>query len=205
MKRLAVTRPIPCGAVWRRLGLVVLLAVASVSAAAAQGLTLEDGGRFEVRSAFLEPADHVYQLSATLDLALSRGTQQAVREGVAVAIDLDITVARKRRYLPDQEVASLTQRWRIQYHALSERYLVNNLNSGQQGSYSSLAAALEALSQVRGLPVIDESLIEPGQTYEASIKAVTAIEGGLPSALKMMMFWIDWKHATEWYTWTVKP
>jgi len=203
MKRPAATRLIPRGAFWRWLALVVLMATAAL--AAADGLALEDGGRFEVRSAFLEPAEHVYLLSATIDMALSRSAQQAIRDGVPVAIELDITVARKRRYLPDQEVASLTQRWRIQYHALSERYLVNNLNSGQQLSFASLSAALEGLSQVRGLPVIDESLIERGQTYEASLKAVAAIEGGLPNALKAMMFWIDWKHATEWYTWAVKP
>jgi hypothetical protein len=203
MKRPAAIRLTALGALWRGLALALLLCTAAV--AWPDGLALEDGGRFEVRSAFLEPAEHVYQLNATIELALSRNTQQAIRDGVPVAIELDITVARKRRYLPDQEVASLTQRWSIQYHALSERYLVNNLNSGQQLSFASLASALEALSQVRGLPVIDESLIEHGQAYEASLKAVAAIEGGLPNALKAMMFWIDWKHSTEWYTWAVKP
>ena len=93
----------------------------------------------------------------------------------------------------------------IRYHALSERFLVNNLNSGQQTSYASLASALGALSEVRGLPVIDEALIERGQRYEASLRVVAAIEGGLPSALKFMMFWIDWKRATDWYTWTLRP
>jgi hypothetical protein len=167
--------------------------------------TIDDGARFDVRSAFLEPAEHVYQLSATLDLALSRSAQQAVRHGVPVAMQLDITVDRQRRFLPDEQVASLVQRWQIRYHALSERFLVNNLNSGQQTSYASLASALGALSEVRGLPVIDEALIERGQRYEASLRVVAAIEGGLPSALKFMMFWIDWKRATDWYTWTLRP
>ncbi len=167
---------------------------------------IEEGAHFDVRSAYLEPVDGVYQLGATLDLALSRAARQAIREGVPVALQLDIVIQRKRRLLlPDQEVAALAQRWKLQYHALSGRYLVNNLNSGQQTSYSSLSSALAALGEVRGLPVIDESLIERGQHYEASIRVGAVIEGGLPAALKTMMFWIDWKRVTDWYTWTVRP
>lgn len=185
-------------------GVLVALCVllACLPAARAQE-AIEDGGRFEVRSAFLEPADGVYQLNATLDLSLSRSAIQALREGVPVSLELDIAVERRRRWLPDEGIAFLVQRWQIQYHALSERYLVNNLNSGQQTSYSSLAAALAALSRVHGLPVLDEPLLEKSQRYEVSMRVVAAVEGGLPDAVRIMMFWVDWKRATEWYTWTL--
>jgi hypothetical protein len=193
------------GPPWRRIGVPAMLALAACAALAEELPTLDDGARFEVRSAYLEPADHVYQLNATLDLALSRNAAQAIHEGVPVVLELDLSVVRKRRYLPDVDVASLAQRWQIHFHALSERYIVNNLNSGQQSSYSSLATALGALSEVRGLPVIDEALIERGQRYEASLRATAAVEGGLPAALKFIIFWIDWKRSTDWYTWTVRP
>jgi Domain of unknown function (DUF4390) len=189
----------------RRLVVTAMLGLAACAALADDVPTLEDGGHFDVRSAYLEPAEHVYQLNATLDLALSRNAAQAIHEGVAVVFELDLSVVRKRRYLPDVEVGSLAQRWQIHYHALSERYLVNNLNSGQQASYSSLAAALGALSAVRALPAIDEALIERGQRYEASLRATAAVEGGLPAALKFIIFWIDWKRTTDWYTWAVRP
>jgi len=195
----------PRDLLWRRLAVPAALALAACSALAEEAPTLDEGGRFEVRSAYLEPAERVYQLNATLDLALSKNAAQAIHEGVPVVLELDLSVVRKRRYLPDVEVASLAQRWQIHYHALSERYLVNSLNSGQQISYSTLATALGALAEVRGLPVIDEALIEKGQRYEASLKATIAVEGGLPTALKYIIFWIDWKRSTDWYTWTVRP
>ncbi len=196
-RRPVVSRP------WRLLALGALALLAGL--ARADDVTLEDGGRFEVRSAFLEPTEHVYQLNATLNLALSKSAQQAIREGVPVALELDLSIARKRRYWKDQEVAYLAERWQIRYHALSERYVVNSLNSGEQTSYSTLAAALTALSQVRDLPVVDEALIQKGENYEGSLRAVATIEGGLPNALRVMMFWIDWKRSTEWYTWVVLP
>ena len=184
---------------------LVLLLLGVAGLARADEPTLEDGAHFDVRSAFLEPADHVYQLSATLDLALSRNARQAIHEGVPVVLQLDLEVQRKRRYFVDEKVGVLVQRWQLRYHALSERYIVNNLNSGQQASYSSLAAALNALSEVRGLPVIDEALIDKADHYEASMRVQSTIEGGLPSALRTMMFWMDWKRTTDWYTWTLPP
>ncbi len=185
---------------------MALFALLLVAAFAQAGeAALEDGARFEVRSAFLEPAEHVYQLNATLDLALSRSAQAAIREGVPVVLELDLGVNRKRRYLPDEKVASLAQRWQLHYHALSERYIVNNLNSGQQTSFLSLPAALAALSDVRGLPVVDEALIEKDSHYEGSLRVQATIESGLPGALRVMMFWMDWKRTTDWYTWTLPP
>ena len=196
----------PCARVLRLVALIALVLAPGMQARAeADDTALEDGGRFEVRSAFLEPAERVYRLNATLNLALSRNAQQAIREGVPVTLELDLSLDRRRRLLPDQQVAYLAERWQIRYHALSERFVVNSLNSGQQSSYSTLPAALAALSQVRDLPVVDEALIEKGEHYEGSLRAVAIIEGGLPTALKVMMFWIDWKRSTEWYTWPVLP
>jgi hypothetical protein len=185
--------------------IAALLALSVGTATLRADPATEEGGHFEVRSAFLEPAEHVYQLNATLDLAMSRSFQQALQDGVSVLVELDLSIDRKRSLLPDKQIAAISQRWRIRYHALSERYLVNNLNSGQQGSYSTLAAALQALAQVRGLPAVDEALIDRGEHYEASVRVVEAIEGGMPTALKVMMFWVDWKRATDWYTWSVLP
>jgi len=182
--------------------LLVLLLCAAV--ARGQEQAIEDGGRFEVRSAYLEPVDGVLRLNGVLDLALSRSAMQALKNGVPVTLQAELVVNRKRRYLADQGVGHLVQRWQLQYHALSEHYLVNNLNSGQQSSYPSLGAALSALSEVRGLPVLDEALIERTQRYEASLRLSANIEGGLPDALRVLMFWADWNRTSEWYTWTLR-
>lgn len=191
-------------AAWTHLIAVLLLALCAQPCARAQDQAIEDGGRFEVRSAYLEPQEGVLKLNGVLDLALSRTATQALRNGVPVTLQVELIVNRKRRYLPDQGVAHLVQRWQIQYHALSEHYLVNNLNSGQQSSYASLGAALGALSDLRGLPVLDEALIDRHLRYEASLRLTANIEGGLPDALRVLMFWADWSRVSEWYTWTVR-
>jgi hypothetical protein len=159
--------------------------------------------RFEVRSASLEPVEGVYQLNVILELGLSATALDALKDGVPVRLELDVEMSRTRRYLPDENVASLVQRWQLQYHALSDRYLVTNVNTGQQEAFPSLEGALEQLQRVRALPVIDETLIRKGERYEVSVRIVTDV-GGLPGAVKTLMFWVDWQRTSEWYTWSVE-
>jgi hypothetical protein len=191
---------------WRCSLLVALIwLVATCRAVAADLPVIDEGAPFDVRSAFVEPRDHVYLLSATLEVALSRAAQQALTNGVPVLLQLEFKVVRKRGWLPDVDVGSLTQRWHLSYDALTEHYLIKNESTGLQYSHESLAAALADLGSVQGLPVIDEALIQKGRRYEALLRLTASIEGGVPSALKYMMFWIDWRRSTEWYTWTLRP
>ncbi len=163
-----------------------------------------DDPRFEVRSAYLEPVDGVMQLNATLELGLSATAQEALRDGVPITLTLESQLRRQRRFLPDANVAALEQRWRLQYHALSDRWLVTHLNTGQQTSWTTQAAALEHLARPRGIPIIDAPLLQGDARYEASLRA-TAEVGGVPDSLKVLMFWVEWQRTTDWYTWTVRP
>ena len=190
---------------WLNAVLVLLMFLTASFVYADEETALIGEPRFDVRSAFIEPVEGIYQLHATLDLALSNSAQQALREGVPVTFFLDARIERKRQYLPDKQVAEVTQRWEIRYDALSERYLVSDSATNSQSSYATLQSALVALADVRGVPMGPIGLIEKGKHYEASLRAVAVIEGGLPSALKVMMFWVDWRRETDWYTWTLRP
>ena len=109
----------------------------------------------EIRSAYIEPSDSVYLLNVTLDFEVPEGAQAAMREGVPLTLDLEIVVNRARRFWLDETVATLEQRYELVYHALSERYLVRNLNSGEQSSFATLDAALDQLRVVDDLPILD--------------------------------------------------
>jgi hypothetical protein len=160
--------------------------------------------RFEVRSAYLELGGGVWHLNARLQMGLSPAARRAIEEGVPVTLTLVAEIRRVRRMLRDETVASLEQRWILQYHALSQRFLVTSANSGQQDSYTTLVLALEALADIHRLPAVDENLLLKGRRYDVNLRA-TADIGGLPETLKALMFWRDWSRSTEWYAWTVYP
>jgi Domain of unknown function (DUF4390) len=162
-------------------------------------------GRFEVRSADLELRDGVYHLNARVDLPISDAVRRGLAEGVPLTLELDFNIKRVRQLLPNSSVAELTQRYHLQYNAVSARYILRNDNSGQQQSLATVDAAIEQLSEVHSLPVLDKALVTPGRRYEANIRAKVDF-GTVPFTLRMLMFWVsDWHRESDWYAWTFQP
>jgi len=181
---------------------MVLMTLASAAwpgPASAQAAPRE---KIEVRSAFIEPADRVYQLNATIELDLPEGARHAIRDGVVLTLDVDIVVHRTRRFWVDETVATLEQHYELAYHALSERYLVRNLNSDEQSSFSTLDAAIDSLRVLSNIPILDKSLVLFDARHEVSLRATVDVRT-MPDALRFVLFWVDdWRQRSEWYTWS---
>jgi hypothetical protein len=159
---------------------------------------------FEIRSAFVEPVDKIYLLTAQFIYSLPDGAKQAVRDGVTLTLDIDLQLHRMRRFWLDDTVATLKQQYELSFHALSERFVVRNINSGDQTSFATLEAALESLNTIRSLPVLDAALIEPNESYEFSLRATLDVRT-LPEALRWVLFWTDdWRQRSVWYTWSLR-
>jgi hypothetical protein len=188
-----------------RLWLPTLLAAGILGVRAPAALADGLDGRFEVRSADLELKEGVYQLNARLDLPIGDAVKQGLAQGVPLALEVDLSIARVRQLLPNAGVAELTQRYHLQYNAVSARYVLRNDNSGQQESLPTVEAALEQLSQVHGLPVLDKALLSAERRYEASVRAKLDY-GAVPLTVRILMFWVnEWHRESDWYTWTLQP
>ena len=116
-----------------------------------------------------ELEDNVYYLHAEVDYRFSEDVLEAIHNGVPMVVVLDVELYRDRSYVWDEEVASLEQRYELQYHALSEQYLVSNLNSGEAHTSLTLHSALYGLRDVDRLPVIDRHLLEKGKKSQQII------------------------------------
>lgn len=160
-------------------------------------------GRFEVQntSTFLE--DGVYYVTAWLDYTLSAEALEALESGVALTFELQIELTRRRRFWVDPEIATLVQTDELQYHALSERYIVKNLNSGGQNTFATLFSALSVIGRVVELPIIDAALLDPDATYNIRIRAVLD-QNRLPGPLRLFALWQDgFKLESDWYGWSL--
>jgi hypothetical protein len=162
-------------------------------------------GRFEVRSADLELKDGVYHLNARIDLPISDAVRRGLAEGVPLTLALELNIKRVRQLLPNSTVAELTQRYHLQYNAVSGHYILRNENSGQQESLATVEGAIEQLSEVRSLPVLDKALIAADRRYEANVRAKIDF-GTVPFTLRLLMFWVsDWHRESDGYAWTFQP
>jgi hypothetical protein len=181
----------------RRILPVVLVWVLFPLAGNAQDVS----GRFEIRSARVSLSGGVYFLNGRAEYRLPSAARDALASGLPLTIALDIELIRKRRFWADATEAELRQSYELSYHALSQRYIVANLNSGDRLTYATLFSALNFLGRLEGLPLIDAELLEPGAKYEVRIKA-SLDTGDLPGPLRLLTFWrSDWELESEWYRW----
>lgn len=160
-------------------------------------------GQFEVRSGETYLEDGVFYVSALLNYELSDEALEALNSSVALTLELHIELTRTRRFWADPEIASLVQSYELQYHALSGRYIVTNLNSGGQNTFATLYSALNMMGRVVDLPLIDAALLDPDATYNVRIRAVLD-QDRLPGPLRMFALWQDgFKLESDWYAWSV--
>ncbi|MDH5600059.1 MAG: DUF4390 domain-containing protein [Gammaproteobacteria bacterium] len=159
---------------------------------------------FTIVSANTQLIKNVYQLEAKIDLNFSDDALEALRSGVPLIILLNIEVLKDRDWWWDKTIAELEQGYLLLYHALSEKYIIHNLNSGAQNNYVSLNAALYSLSNVREFPLIDKNLLEKGDQYYARIRTYLDIES-LPAPMRPIAYISSqWQLESDWYSWPLK-
>ena len=121
--------------------------------------------------------------------------------GVPLTIKLEIEIMRPREWLWDETFTTLKQRYQLQYHALTQQYLVKNLNSDIQYNYPTRQGSLEALGEISDLPLLDKRLLDSDVHYTARLRADLDVEW-LPGPLRLLTYLSpQWRLQSEWYTW----
>lgn len=159
---------------------------------------------FNIISANTQLVKNVYQFEAKIELNFSDDALEALRSGVPLIILLNIEVLKDRDWWWDKTIAELEQGYLLLYHALSEKYIIHNLNSGAQKNYISLNAALHSLSNIREFPLIDKNLLEQGDNYYARIRTYLDIES-LPAPMRPIAYISSqWQLESDWYSWPLE-
>lgn len=186
----------------RRAGaLLALLLLAAIGFAQER---VEREGYFEVRSAETELRNGVHMLDARLQLVLSSEALDALNNSVPLTIELQMQVIRVRRFYMDALDAELAVRFELEYRPLNQRYVVRNLNSGEQNTFATLYSALNSLGRIDALPVVDDAVLEPDARYRMRLKALLSTQQ-YPAPLRMLFFWRDqWQLQSEWFEWRLE-
>ncbi|MEW6354140.1 MAG: DUF4390 domain-containing protein [Pseudomonadota bacterium] len=159
---------------------------------------------FVVRHAETTLVNGVYLLDAEIDYRFNPDVLEALENGVPLILELQIEIIHPREWLWDEEFTTLQQRYRFQYHALTQQYLVKNLNSGIQYNYPARDAAIRALGTVSGLPILDKRLLEPEEPYTARLRARLDVES-LPTPLRLLAYVSpQWQLVSDWYEWSLQ-
>lgn len=162
-------------------------------------------GRFLVVQANTEVTTDVLLLNAEIVYGLTPGALDALNNGIPLLFETQIELDRSRRWLPDPNIVKLVQRSQLSYHALTQRFIVLNFNSSEQTSHETLAQALGKLGQLRDLPIIDISLLDPRSTYSMRMRTVLDTRSyAAPLRMLAALFQVDdWRLESPWERWLV--
>ncbi len=156
---------------------------------------------FEICDAESKHEGGVYLLQAKVYYGLSQAAQDALKSGVPITLQLKTEILRQRNYLWDETIATLKQKYRLQYHYLSEQYILTNLNTNVKASYDTSESAISEISEIEDLPIIDSNLLNSAETYYGRIR-VKLVVGDLPSPLRLWAYMSsEWRLKSKWFQW----
>lgn len=160
-------------------------------------------GKFEITN--IEPhwEDGIYQIDAQVSYQLSPESFEALQSGVALVFRVDIVIERTKKYWLDENIAVLKQQYQLQYHALSDQYVLQNLNSGASHNFPTLQGALAVMGNIIALPVMDAQLLDKSFSYTGRLRARLEVEA-LPTPLRLLAYIKSgWRLETDWRQWNV--
>jgi hypothetical protein len=181
-----------------RLVAAAFLSLLAFIGAAAPKPAVEPG--FKVLSAGTRLVDGVHRLHATIDFDFSTEAIEAMENGVAVTVALEMQVLEIGRVW-DRRVAEVQARYRIQVHALSRQYIVRNLSTGETSTYRTFDEMTAGLGHISGFPLLDDQVLHDGANYRVRLRANLDIES-LPTPLRLLAYFkSSWRLSSEWTTW----
>jgi hypothetical protein len=180
----------------------IFMALFALAGAAGESNADALDGVLEVRAAYVNVDRGVFMLHAQVEYPVNPLIRDALREGVTLLFDLDARVDRYRRYWMNATIVDLTLRRELSFHAVSDRYVVRDVRSGDQESFPTLEEALDSLGTVEGWPILVEPQLDGGR-YRIHVRAGIR-RGRLPASMRTILFWTnDWHRTSEWYTWSL--
>ena len=162
-----------------------------------------NAGSVTVTSAEANIINEMVVIDAHVNYEFSDDALDALRSGIALFIDVDFRIKRQRRFIWDRKVLNLSRRYRIERHALTDRYVITDLVTSDRRIYDSLNAAIADLGQIQKIPVAENSDFDVSMEYKIGLRARLDLES-LPAPIRPIAYISpSWRMSSGWYQWTL--
>ena len=156
----------------------------------------------QIKQAELRAVDDFYLLNAEVDIVFDTEIEEAINKGVPLHFLIEFQVVSPRKYWFDDEIMTTTHHAALSYHALTRQYLVNR--DAHQKSFETLDEAIDELSQLTDLKVLEKSLLEKGGNYKAAL-LMRLDQSKLPKAIQVDAIATEkWNLTSQKYEWSLK-
>jgi len=159
--------------------------------------------RAVVYNVSVTPENRWYRLNADINYYISPTAMEALHKGISLCWIVKVKVQQKG-VLWDATLEELEMGYKIQRHTLLNLYSVKKLNNGTTDMFTTLTAALNSISKISDLPVIEKSLIVDVENYQIAIKVLFDREA-LPVPLRPMSYFnSEWALSSPWSLWQLQ-
>lgn len=164
-------------------------------------LMAADKTEIAIESMEVTRVDDVYKVNGSVDFLMRNPVLEALNNGVALDFVIDHEILLSRRWWLDKEVALVSQRYRISYHALTRQYVLTNLNTQDVKTYYTLPSLLRSLGDIRNFPLIDASLLDDDELYIVRMRVYLDFDE-LPLPLRIRAYSTSaWRPDSGWKVW----
>lgn len=144
-----------------------------------------------------------YFLNADVDLELPGSVREAINRGVQVYFVAEAKVERPRWYWLPETIAERSISYRLSYHAITRAYRLSIGNLHQ--NFETLDEALATMLRIRSWPVVDRSVLKPGEPVELAFR-FRLDQSQLPKPFQLSTLTSrDWNLSTDWERWSFTP
>jgi len=150
----------------------------------------------KIKSFELERVDADWLLNATFQIELSPGLEDAIQKGVVLYFQTEFDLTRSRWYWFDEKSVITQRQIRLSYQPLTQQYRITS--EGFIFSAQTISEALQAVGIVGGWRVIDNSQLDPGKSYTASLRMALDLSK-LPKPFQVnALNNRDWNVSSDW-------
>ena len=128
----------------------------------------------------------------------------ALEHGVSLAINISLRLEQERDWLWDKLILETILNFELQYHPLSNNYLIVNLDSGHREQFQTLEEALIYLGTIKNFRFASKDDLVDKKKYRGLIKAELNIESLPPPLQTAAYVSSQWQLESQWYEWVIR-
>jgi hypothetical protein len=157
----------------------------------------------KIKSFELERVENDWTLSASFQIELSPGLEDAVQKGVVLYFQTDFEVTRSRWYWFEERPIFVQRQTRLSYQPLTQQYRI--ASDGFTFSAKTMSEALQAVGSVGGWRVIDSGQLDPNRSYSVGLRMALDLSK-LPKPFQVnALNNRDWNVSSDWMHFLFSP
>lgn len=156
-----------------------------------------------ITRAHAEIREGVVYLDIDLNIVLDKEMIDAMRNAIPINLSMISVIESPRKWWFANQIASDQRRYRLEFHALSNTWLVTDTLEHEARSFSTLDGALRSMERIRAWPVTTARRLSGHGSLVGRVRMVLDINK-LPLPLRLpALFDSHWSLNSDWFSWTV--